>query len=105
VRISIKEKNSICESLDRNLKDIDFHIYLFGSRTNDQKKGGDIDLLLQVSPKDFSSVVNKKYQLRFDLEEALGDQRVDLTISTDEKMGVDPFLISIQPDLIELRLI
>jgi predicted nucleotidyltransferase len=103
MRLSTQEKNRICTSLDKNLMDISFKIFLFGSRTDDKKKGGDIDLLLQVSPKDFQSTVNKKYQLRFDLEEVLGDQRVDLTISTDEKMGVDPFLISIQPDLIKLR--
>lgn len=102
MRISIKEKNLMCASLEKNLIEISFKVFLFGSRVNDKKKGGDIDLLLQVLPNDFSSVVNKKYQLRFDLEEVLGDQRVDLTISTGEKMVMDPFLISIQPDLIEL---
>ena len=49
-------------------------------------------MLIQVSPSNFSSVLEKKFALKYDLEEALGDQRVDLTISTVERMAADTFL-------------
>ncbi len=55
-------------------------IILFGSRTNDRARGGDIDLLVETD-KD-TDIFTKKLQALSELQIALGDQKIDLLIQT-----------------------
>jgi len=57
-------------------------IYLFGSRTDDTKKGGDIDLYLDVelSKNNF----NDKILFLEKLHELLGEQKIDVVLAKDE---------------------
>ncbi len=60
--------------LDPNAK-----IFLFGSRTDDTKKGGDIDLLIlssRLTPAD-------KFKIKVSLFKRLEEQKIDITIATD----------------------
>lgn len=59
--------------------DPEARIYLYGSRVDDSKKGGDIDLLVLSR----SLTFQEKLRLRAKLSECLGDQKVDLTVATD----------------------
>jgi uncharacterized protein len=54
-------------------------VYLFGSRTDDTRKGGDTDLLI-ISDK---LTYDDKTQIRQRLLERLGEQKFDLIISAD----------------------
>ncbi|WP_409525360.1 nucleotidyltransferase domain-containing protein [Nitrincola sp. MINF-07-Sa-05] len=56
-------------------------VYLFGSRTDDQKRGGDIDLFIETidSPDNFS----KKIKLLALLMESLGEQKIDIVMAQD----------------------
>ncbi|MDP2855795.1 MAG: nucleotidyltransferase domain-containing protein, partial [bacterium] len=56
-------------------------IYLFGSRTNDEKKGGDIDLFIETDDNQLTTLENKIVFLAR-LKLVLGDQKIDLV---DEK--------------------
>jgi uncharacterized protein len=60
-------------------------IYLFGSRTDLTKRGGDIDLLIlsQKLSSDSKSEIRKK------LFETLEEQRIDIIIAKDSR---DPFV-------------
>lgn len=66
-------------------RDPDANIYLFGSRVDDYKKGGDIDLLI------FSSILSPadKRAIRAELWQELGEQKIDLVLAADE---TDPFV-------------
>ena len=59
-------------------------ICLFGSRIDDSKKGGDIDLFVQLSgkqkPKD---VMLQKATFLSKLEILLGEQKIDLLVKTN----------------------
>ena len=67
-------------------------LYLYGSRADDEKKGGDIDLLLIVSSIETSHAFNKiKYIILTDIKEVVGDQRIDLSILTEEEVNASPF--------------
>ncbi|MCD6430888.1 MAG: nucleotidyltransferase domain-containing protein [Deltaproteobacteria bacterium] len=58
-------------------------LILFGSRLDDSKKGGDIDLLVEtdLSPKE---MFLKKIATLGQLQRALGEQKIDLlTVATD----------------------
>lgn len=54
-------------------------IYLFGSRADDKKKGGDIDLLV------FSNTLNDidKIKIEMALFEKIEEQKVDIVIAKD----------------------
>lgn len=52
-------------------------VYLFGSRVNDEEKGGDIDLLIEVDKKELASFENE-FKLTGALQLALGPQKIDL---------------------------
>jgi predicted nucleotidyltransferase len=54
--------------------------YLFGSRTDDRRRGGDIDLL--VFPCRMS--LENRLRFRIALADRLGDQKIDLIVSADE---------------------
>ena len=58
-------------------------VYLFGSRVDDSKKGGDIDLYLEIDDK--QSVFEKKIELLSALRKSLGDQKIDLIINDFSK--------------------
>ncbi|RME74136.1 MAG: nucleotidyltransferase domain-containing protein [Chloroflexi bacterium] len=54
-------------------------IYLFGSRADDSKRGGDIDLLILSSKLSHRD----KRAIRLALHEQLGEQRIDILIARD----------------------
>lgn len=60
-------------------------IRLFGSRTDDQKKGGDIDLLIEYNQ---SISRMKQYQLKIlflvRLKKIIGDQKIDVLINNTQ---------------------
>ena len=60
-------------------------IYLFGSRADDSKRGGDIDLLImsQILTRDAAG------KIRWRLWECLGEQKIDILIAQDT---TDPFV-------------
>lgn len=84
MRLSEYEIKSIKESVAHF--DPNALIYLFGSRADDSKKGGDIDLLI-LSEKLTSK---EKRMIKLDLYDKIGEQKIDIVIS---KTGVEsPFV-------------
>lgn len=62
-------------------------IYLFGSRVDDAKKGGDIDLFLDVP---YSTDINKKkIQFLINLEEKIGEQKIDVVFKKDDSRVIE----------------
>lgn len=59
------------------------HIYLFGSRADDFKKGGDIDLYVNL-PVDQAprEIMLKKAEFLGKLDFLLGEQKIDLLVKT-----------------------
>lgn len=75
MRITKREKNailSVCaESFGPNSR-----IWLFGSRVDDSKKGGDIDLYVEVAPQE--NMVHSKLKFRRLISPVFGEQKIDL---------------------------
>jgi predicted nucleotidyltransferase len=71
-------------------------LYLFGSRTLDHKKGGDIDLLLSTVD-NLASLKSNRYKIIDAIQRGIGDQRIDLVVGAENMLSSDPFLKSIFP--------
>lgn len=54
-------------------------VYLFGSRVDDKKRGGDIDLYIETDVKE--DLFRKKVAMLIQLNKAFGDQKIDLIIN------------------------
>ncbi len=57
-------------------------IYLFGSRVDDNKRGGDIDLYLVPEIK-FEDERKRKISFLIKLDEYLGEQKIDVIMAKD----------------------
>ena len=60
-------------------RDPQAEVWLFGSRADDSKRGGDIDLLV------FSQVLGDdgKNAIWWELQEKLGEQKIDIVVAKD----------------------
>ena len=56
-------------------------IYLFDSRADDTKKGGDIDLYLVIQ--DHTDLFQKKIKFLSKIKRELGEQKIDIVFNTD----------------------
>ncbi len=63
-------------------------IYLFGSRVDDSKKGGDIDLYL-CPTKEFEDMREKKIEFLMKLDEYIGEQKIDVVIAKDKNRLIE----------------
>ncbi len=80
MRISEIQRKIIGETTARHFGR-NVRVYLFGSRVFPDKKGGDIDLLLEGVPHPMATL-KKKIELVVDLKKQLGDQKIDVVIKT-----------------------
>lgn len=80
IRLTEKEiniiKNAATEVFGKDVK-----VILFGSRTDIDKKGGDIDLYIITNQKD--DLFKKELSFRTKLQLLLGEQKIDVIIQTD----------------------
>jgi len=102
MRLTGKEQNAIQKAFQFCLAGIPFRLFLFGSRADDHKKGGDIDLLVLVPLAQKDAVIELKNKIRINLFETIPEQRVDITVATEEEVSTDPFLRSVFPGAVLL---
>lgn len=65
----------------------DGEIYLFGSRVDDSKRGGDIDLYLVVS--DHDNLFERKIKFLARVKRELGEQKIDVVFNKDKNRLVE----------------
>jgi len=74
MRLTQMEKDNLLKSI--HYWDKDAQVYLFGSRTNDNKKGGDIDLAVRSN----KIGLKEKIDIKLKFFEEFGEQKIDLII-------------------------
>ena len=85
MRLSKKYIEVIKDSFNTVFKEGE--IYLFGSRVDDTKKGGDIDLYLVVNEK--SNLFRKKLKFLAKIKKELGEQKIDVVFNLDENRLIE----------------
>ncbi len=94
MRLSTHEVDSIKLAVRRSLPEA--RLFLFGSRTNDTKRGGDIDLLILNSVAVDRKVVRA---IKLALNDSIGEQKIDIVAESNED---DPFVQYVLPEAIRL---
>ncbi len=79
IRLTQYEKKVICDAF-KNHFGLEDHIWLFGSRANPQKKGGDIDLYIETQETNLNRAYDKKLAFVNELWLKLGEQKIDVII-------------------------
>jgi predicted nucleotidyltransferase len=81
MRITENEKNVIVKAV----KNVDpkAKVWLFGSRTNDNKKGGDIDIA--IFSKKIRHDVMQEIKVRRFICNKIGEQKIDIVTSSNGK--------------------
>jgi predicted nucleotidyltransferase len=57
------------------------HIWLFGSRVDDSKKGGDIDLYIETTIAEYTLAFRKKMDFMIYLQNKIGEQKIDVILN------------------------
>jgi predicted nucleotidyltransferase len=105
MRLTQDEQHKIIQAISPFLQNISAELFLFGSRTDDTKRGGDIDLLIILEePKtwDIDKTFNQKLKIITALYTTLGEQKIDLHIIYRNEMVSHPFYQSIYSHALQL---
>jgi len=96
MRLTSFEQQSIRDTVRQFLPDA--MVYLYGSRVDDMKRGGDIDLMI-VNP---DPVTRKAVNdIRWRLWEILGEQKID--ILGEQESNLSTFARMVSFDAIEIK--
>jgi len=79
-----QEQQSAIRSASLEAFSPDVSVWLFGSRADDQKRGGDIDLLIQPGPGATDQPFARKIDFLTRLERELGERKVDVVIEAPQ---------------------
>lgn len=62
-------------------------VFLFGSRVDDDKKGGDIDLFITTN--DHQDLLSKKIRFLARVKKNLGEQKIDVVFNEDSNRLIE----------------
>lgn len=101
MRLTHDEIRSIVKSFHNSFET--GSVYLFGSRVDDAQKGGDIDLYIDTQ--DTDNLLEKKLQMLRNLKAKIGEQKIDIVISTDKTRAIEKeaFKKGVKLDLKKLK--
>lgn len=105
MRLAEKDAEKIIAAISQFIpKNEHVELHLYGSRVDDSAKGGDIDLLLYAAKSNVAASLSlKKTYILVAIKDAIGDQKIDLKITTFDKIQDEPFLDLISPTSILLH--
>ncbi len=104
MRLTNQQASGIIQAFSLFIHPSSTLLYLFGSRTKDHLKGGDIDLLLLTSDKNLLTLLRaQKHLITLEIQNRIGERKVDLTIALEEDAVTDPFIKTILPSAILLH--
>jgi predicted nucleotidyltransferase len=97
MRLNDKEVMGIIQAIDPFINNIPVDLRLYGSRVDDSKKGGDIDLLLIVPFAEKDSLQIAKHKILAQIKKNIGERKIDLLICDPGAIESDPFVSLIFP--------
>jgi len=102
MRLTKQEITSIRKAFIEVFKD--GKIYLFGSRADDSKRGGDIDLYVDLNYQlKTKEMMEKKSKFRLKLYEMIGEQKIDVIVAKDKNRLIEQEALKTGVDLMNIR--
>ena len=94
MRLAQEQITQIHESIKIHFRNLEYTLYLYGSRTDDNLRGGDIDLLIVTSAEGVSLFNQIELELLVSIKgkSHIGDRRNDLKAVTQDDLEKKPFL-------------
>jgi hypothetical protein len=90
VRLSTRDMIALEVEFRKHFLEHD-HLWVFGSRADLTRKGGDIDLYIETTAKGVEEAVVMKEQFLYNLQRKIGEQKIDLVLNMLNK----PYPLSI----------
>lgn len=91
MRLSQFERDTIVDQA-REIFGSQTKVYLFGSRADDSRRGGDIDLYIVPVNKD--NLWRKEVRLHTQLQLLLGEQKIDIVVAYDKNRMIEKVALS-----------
>ena len=85
MRLTAFEVNAIKQSA-QEVFGSKVEVFLFGSRVEDEKKGGDIDLYIKTQT---NNDLSHKIKFLVSLEQKIGEQKIDVILAVDENRPIE----------------
>jgi predicted nucleotidyltransferase len=85
MRLTAFEVNAIKQSA-QEVFGSNVQVFLFGSRVDDAKKGGDIDLYIHAQT---GSDFKHKIKFLVSLEQKIGEQKIDVILAVDKNRPIE----------------
>ncbi len=80
MRLTKNQLTAITESFTEIFLPTD-HLWLFGSRTDDTQRGGDIDLYIETHELDVAHAQQKRRLLSVAIQRRIGEQKIDIVLN------------------------
>ena len=81
MRLTAQETTAIHDAVNRHFGD-SAEVWLFGSRVENSRKGGDIDLYVETDLTDGDAIFRKRIKLLAELSRPLAERKVDLVVKS-----------------------
>jgi predicted nucleotidyltransferase len=102
MRLTVQERSAIAEAARATLA-AGTQVSLFGSRTDDEARGGDIDLLVETPvPMPAAELVARRQAFVARLYRLLGERRIDVVVTSPGAVAAQPVVSSARRQAIEL---
>ena len=94
MRLTDKQKSIIVDNFLSVFNNINAELRLFGSRVDDKKLGGDIDLLITCYTKEYQELSELKEKYEFLLQKKMGNRKIDIVLEFNENCKKLPVVIN-----------
>lgn len=80
IRLPAKSSQAIMTAFDQTFLPGD-RLWIFGSRVDLSRKGGDIDLYVETTETDVSAALSRKASFDWEMIKAIGEQKIDIVLN------------------------
>lgn len=89
MRLSEQQRLAIKSSVNEIFGQ-DALVWLFGSRVDDYKRGGDIDIFIEAHHGNADEIIRAEIALQTKLQRVLGEQKIDVLLSYPSRKSYPP---------------